>query len=51
MSATKENVLYTRIGTSSEACVGTEDGSKNAVSTSFVGEVVILSYISIDNIL
>ena len=50
MSVTKDNILYTRIGTSKEACVGTVDNTAIAVSKSFVGEVVILSHVTIDDI-
>ena len=50
MSITKDKVLYSRIRETNEACVGTEDGSKNAVSTDFVGEVIILSHVTIDNV-
>ena len=42
MSETIKEVLYTRIGETSEACVGTEDGSKTAVSTTKEGEIRIL---------
>ena len=50
MSVTIEEVLYTRIGTTSTACVGTEDGSKYAVSTSKSGEITILPSVPIDGI-
>ena len=40
MSVTIDDILYTKIGTN-EACVGTEDGSQTAVSTSREGEIKI----------
>ena len=48
MNVTIEDVLYTRIGKTNTACVGTEDGSKNAVSDTKEGEVRILPYVPIN---
>ena len=50
MSISIGEVLYSRISLLSEACVGTEDGSMHAVSETFVGEVIIMSHVTIDNI-
>ena len=50
MSVTKNNILYTRIESTNTACVGTENGSINAVPSSFVGEVNILPNVLIDKI-
>ena len=49
MNVTVDNVFYTRIG-ANEACVGTEDGSKRAVSTSTTGEIKILPSVPLDTI-
>ena len=48
MSVTVHGVLYTRINQTNTARVGTEDGSKNAVSSSYEGIVVIKPSVSID---
>ena len=50
MSTTIQGILYTRIGTTSTACVGTEDGSKNAVSKSYIGKALLLSHVTIGSI-
>ena len=49
MSVTIDGILYTKIGTN-EACVGTEDGSQQAVSTSREGEINILSSVLISSV-
>ena len=50
MSVTINDVLYTRIGTTNTARVGTEDGSKYAVSKSKTGEIYIFPYVQIEGI-
>ena len=51
MSVTVNGILYTRINQTNTARVGTEDGSKHAVSASYKGRVVIKPAVCINKTL